>query len=108
VSARAEDRRVVLSVRDSGVGFHPSAKSPHPSLPRARGRVKGGGWFCRQPQRGATAGAGLGLWIANAFVVANGGTLDITSEGQGRGTTASIYLPAVSDVVAETGECVDE
>jgi K+-sensing histidine kinase KdpD len=108
VSARAEDRRVVLSVRDSGVGFHPSAKSPHPSLPRARGRVKGGGWFCRQPQRGATAGAGLGLWIANAFVVANGGTLDITSEGQGRGTTASIYLPAVSDVVAETGEGVDE
>jgi signal transduction histidine kinase len=64
--------------------------------------------FAGSRSAGATAGAGLGLWIANAFVVANGGTLDITSEGQGRGTTASIYLPVASDVVAETGEGVDE
>jgi K+-sensing histidine kinase KdpD len=97
VSARAEDRRVVLSVRDNGVGFKPSEKS----LP-FRQRFRG------QQHRAPAAGAGLGLWIANAFVAANGGTLDFTSRGQGLGTTASIYLPAASDVVRELAEHVDE
>jgi signal transduction histidine kinase len=42
-------------------------------------------------------GAGLGLWIADTFVVANGGTLDAESPGPGRGTTVSIRLPAAAE-----------
>jgi two-component system sensor histidine kinase KdpD len=39
-------------------------------------------------------GAGLGLWIADTFIVANGGTLDARSAGPELGTTVSIRLPA--------------
>jgi len=84
-------------VRDNGVGFKPSEKS----LP-FRQRLRG------QQHRAPAAGAGLGLWIANAFVAANGGTLDFTSRGQGLGTTASIYLPAACDLVRELADHVDE
>jgi K+-sensing histidine kinase KdpD len=97
VSARAEDRRVVLSVRDHGMGFKPSAKSL-PFRQQLRSRQ----------HRAPAAGAGLGLWIANAFVAANGGTLDFTSQGPGLGTTASIYLPAACEVGRELAEHVDE
>jgi K+-sensing histidine kinase KdpD len=97
VSACAEDRRVVLSVRDDGMGFKPSEKSP-PFRQHLRSRQ----------HRAPAAGAGLGLWIANAFVVANGGTLDFASQGPGRGTTASIYLPAACEAVRELAEHVDE
>lgn len=38
-------------------------------------------------------GSGLGLWIADSFVSASGGSLDIQSDGVARGTTASISLP---------------
>jgi K+-sensing histidine kinase KdpD len=97
VIARAEDRRVVLSVRDSGAGLKPCEKS----LPfRQR--------FRSQQHRAEATGAGLGLWIANAFVIANGGTLDVASQGQGLGTTASIYLPAAGDVIPKFAERVDE
>jgi K+-sensing histidine kinase KdpD len=97
IIARAEDRRVVLSVLDNGPGLKPAGKS----VPFRQ-------HFRSQQNRSATTGAGLGLWIANAFVAANGGTLDVASQGQGLGTTASIYLPAACEVVAEFAEGVDE
>jgi two-component system sensor histidine kinase KdpD len=40
------------------------------------------------------SGSGLGLWIAKAFVTANGGEIEAFSEGADRGTTVSICLPA--------------
>ena len=35
----------------------------------------------------------LGLWIANAFITANGGKVEVESEGADRGTTVTIHLP---------------
>ena len=40
-----------------------------------------------------TSGSGLGLWIAKAFVTANGGRIEAVSSGADRGTTVSIHLP---------------
>ncbi len=51
--------------------------------------------FYRSPRHHATtAGSGLGLWIARAFVLACGGRMEATSPGVGRGTTVTIHLPA--------------
>ncbi len=46
-----------------------------------------------------TAGSGLGLWIAKAFLHANGGNLTATSGGVDQGTTVILKLP----IPAQTG-----
>jgi K+-sensing histidine kinase KdpD len=83
VSAHAEHDRVILSVSDEGVGLTPdeTAKLGRRAF---RGRRHAGG----------PPGSGLGLWIANTFVIANGGTIDAKSGRSGVGTTMSIRLPA--------------
>jgi two-component system sensor histidine kinase KdpD len=45
-----------------------------------------------------TPGSGLGFWIANAFVGANGGTIEATSLGEGKGTTVTMRLPVPANV----------
>src|SRR6202521_1256267 len=40
-----------------------------------------------------TSGLGLGFWIASAFVAANDGTVQATSDGVNKGTTVTICLP---------------
>ena len=83
VGVRAEQARVILSVSDRGVGITPDEK-------RQLGRRS-----FRSQRCGATIpGSGLGFWIASTFIRANGGTIDISSRGEGLGTTASIILPA--------------
>jgi two-component system sensor histidine kinase KdpD len=90
VSARAEQDRVVLSVCDEGAGLSP--EEAQQLFKRA----------FRSPRHAASVpGSGLGLWIANTFVTANGGTLEVASRGAGLGTTASIWL---ADVCSETSE----
>ena len=51
--------------------------------------------------RNGTHGLGLGLSIARALVELHGGTIDITSPGEGRGSTCTISLPAAADVSAK-------
>jgi two-component system sensor histidine kinase KdpD len=86
VAARPSDDHVVLSVSDHGAGLTPPEKS------RLFNRSFRGDRHLK-----AIAGSGLGLWIANAFVVANGGTLYAVSQGEGFGTTVSIQFPAGCD-----------
>ena len=53
-----------------------------------------GGRFFRGPRHAVTtSGSGLGLWIANAFISANGGKVEVESDGADRGATVSIHLP---------------
>ena len=56
----------------------------------------------------ATKGSGLGLWIASAFIAANGGNISADSAGAGEGTAIQIELPvalaAVSVMESETDE----
>ncbi len=82
IAARPHRQFVVLSVHDGGAG-----------LTREELRQVGDRFF-RGPRHAATtSGSGLGLWIANAFISANGGKIEVESEGVDRGTTVSIYLP---------------
>ena len=50
--------------------------------------------FLRGERHVATiSGSGLGLWIANAFIAANGGTIEAASAGAGQGAALTIELP---------------
>jgi K+-sensing histidine kinase KdpD len=83
VSARSKQGDVVvLSISDQGVGITPDERL---NLGRRS--------FRSERHQATIPGSGLGFWIASIFVGANSGTIDITSPGQGRGTTASITLP---------------
>jgi K+-sensing histidine kinase KdpD len=82
VSARSEHGEVILSISDRGVGITPDER-------QNLGRKS----FRSQRHQATIPGSGLGFWIASIFVGANGGTIDISSAGQGRGTTACITLP---------------
>jgi two-component system sensor histidine kinase KdpD len=81
VTARADDHTVVLAVHDRGAGLTGEEKR------------QVGDRFFRGPRHAvSTSGSGLGLWIANAFINANGGKVDVESDGADRGTTVSIHL----------------
>jgi two-component system, OmpR family, sensor histidine kinase KdpD len=82
VAARPNGSTVVLSVHDRGAGL------------TSEEQRQVGGRFFRGPRHAATtSGSGLGLWIANAFITANGGKVEVESDGAECGTTVSIHLP---------------
>jgi K+-sensing histidine kinase KdpD len=84
VDGRVERDWVMLSVTDQGVGLTPDERQRF-----------GQRSFRGARHAAAVPGSGLGLWIANTFVTANGGKLD--AESGGTGTTVRISLPAVRD-----------
>jgi two-component system sensor histidine kinase KdpD len=83
VAARASGDAVLLSVHDNGAGLTDEERSQ-----------VGERFFRGARHAGTTSGSGLGLWIAHAFITANGGKVEVASDGAGRGTTISIHLPA--------------
>ncbi len=82
VTARRNGSDVILSVSDCGVG-----------LTAEENEKLGERFFRGARHAGTTSGSGLGLWIAKAFVTANGGRIEAMSSGADRGTSVSIYLP---------------
>jgi K+-sensing histidine kinase KdpD len=97
VSARIRKGDVVLSISDQGVGITPDER-PH----------LGQRSFRSQRHQATIPGSGLGFWIASIFVGANGGSIDISSPGQGLGTTASIILPGSAVRPAESTAMTNE
>jgi two-component system sensor histidine kinase KdpD len=97
VAGRARDGRMVLSVSDEGAGV------------TAEERDKMWERFARGDRLAATtSGSGLGLWIASAFVAANGGKIDALSDGPGLGTTLAIELPVTHATVQQLESDSDE
>jgi two-component system sensor histidine kinase KdpD len=97
VAARARDGRMVLSVSDQGSGLTEAEATQI--------------WdrFVRGPRHATTtSGSGLGLWIANAFIAANGGMMNAVSEGPGLGTTVAIELPVTQATVPQLESDADE
>ncbi len=93
VMASEEEGHVAIRVIDNGMGFTAQEK---PNLFER---------FYRSPRhQGVAPGFGLGLWIARAFVDVCGGELSVESEGPGRGTTATIRLPAPAVAAHEANE----
>ena len=78
---------LALAVSDEGAGLT-AEDSAHLGERFFRGR--------RHVQ--STPGSGLGFWIANAFVAANGGTIEATSPGEDKGTTVTMRLPVPANV----------
>lgn len=77
---------MVAEVEDSGTGI------PESALPHVFDR-----FFRVDPARQhENGGAGLGLSIAKAAVVAHQGTIEIRSQ-LGIGTTVTVRLPAIAD-----------
>ena len=76
---------VVFWVADQGVGI------PTSDLPHVFDRF----YRVDSSLRRTTAGAGLGLYLAHAFVTAHGGRIWVTSE-QGKGATFYVALPVDS------------
>ncbi|HEV2388605.1 MAG TPA: HAMP domain-containing sensor histidine kinase [Candidatus Acidoferrales bacterium] len=78
------ENRVALRVRDHGVGIPPG------ELKRVFRR------FYRVTARphSRMKGTGLGLFIVRSIVRKHGGTVSAESEGEGRGTTITLELPA--------------
>jgi len=82
-----EGGELALAVSDEGAGLS-TEDNAHLGERFFRGR--------RHIQ--STPGSGLGFWIANAFVAANGGTIEATSRGENKGTTVTIRLPVTANV----------
>jgi two-component system sensor histidine kinase KdpD len=87
IRAWQEDNVLALAVSDEGAGLS-AEDSAHLGERFFRGR--------RHVQ--TTPGSGLGFWIANAFVAANGGSIEASSPGENKGTTVTIRLPVPANV----------
>lgn len=97
VSARSRDGRLVVGVTDEGAGL---TAAEHEQI-----------WdrFARGERHAAsTSGSGLGLWIANAFIAANGGKMTAVSDGPDCGTTVAIELPVAQTAVTQLESDADE
>ncbi|MEI7482081.1 MAG: HAMP domain-containing sensor histidine kinase [Elusimicrobiota bacterium] len=86
VSTRPEGRRLVVSVKDSGIGIHPSeTKRIFEKFYQAKYQkdvnLRKQGW-------------GLGLSIAHEIIMQHGGEIGATSQGLGKGSVFWFKLPA--------------
>jgi two-component system sensor histidine kinase KdpD len=82
VRGRPEDGQFAISVTDEGAGLDPDDRA-----------LLGQKFFRGSRHSSVTSGLGLGFWIASAFIAANNGTIEATSEGANKGTTVTIRLP---------------
>jgi two-component system sensor histidine kinase KdpD len=97
VGARVEDGRMIVSVRDGGAGLSEQEQA------RMWDRFARG-----ERHLATTSGSGLGLWIASAFIAANGGTIGAASDGPGHGTMVSIELPVTQTAIPQLESDTDE
>jgi CheY-like chemotaxis protein/two-component sensor histidine kinase len=83
VRARLEERHVVTTVRDSGVGIAPDAIERIFEL------------FAQDHRGGAgqDGGLGIGLPLARSLIEQHGGRLSASSPGIGHGSTFTVVLP---------------
>jgi signal transduction histidine kinase len=89
LSVKAVPGYAELAVRDTGRGLDGDA------LPLIFERFQ----QIAPQSSGRTGGLGLGLWIAKHIVGLHAGTIEVASEGRGRGATFTVRLPLAPAVV---------
>jgi two-component system, OmpR family, sensor histidine kinase KdpD len=82
LNGRREADSFILTVSDQGAGLDPNDRS-----------LLGQKFFRGKRSAQSTSGLGLGFWIANAFVAANQGSVEASSDGADRGMVVKIRLP---------------
>jgi two-component system, OmpR family, sensor histidine kinase KdpD len=82
VRGENESGYFAISVTDQGAGLDTDDRA-----------LLGQKFFRGNRHSQVTSGLGLGFWIASAFVAANDGTMEATSEGVNKGMTVTIRLP---------------
>ena len=83
VKASEDGGSVIIAVSDTGCGIKKSDLS----------KVKTKFYKANHTRRGS----GIGLAVADEIISMHGGTMDITSAGEGKGTTVTIKLPAMKN-----------
>ena len=71
----------VISITDQGAGLDAQDET-----------LLGQKFFRGSRHSQVSSGLGLGFWIATAFVAANNGTIEATSEGVNKGMTVTVRL----------------
>ncbi|MGN6570161.1 MAG: sensor histidine kinase [Pseudolabrys sp.] len=97
IAAQERGERLMITVRDEGAGLSDAERAT--IFDRF---VRG------ERHLATTSGSGLGLWIASAFVTANGGKLSAISDGPGLGTTLTVELPVAQTAVPQLESDADE
>jgi two-component system sensor histidine kinase KdpD len=97
LAASVHNGMLTIGVGDEGTG-----------LTRAEQAQMWGRFVRGERHAAATSGSGLGLWIANAFVAANGGSMSAVSAGPGKGAVVRIELPVTQAAVPQLEGDEDE
>jgi len=82
VRGHLEAGQFVISVADQGAGLDAEDRT-----------LLGQKFFRGNRHTQVTSGLGLGFWIASAFIAANNGTIEATSDGVNKGMTVTVRLP---------------
>jgi K+-sensing histidine kinase KdpD len=82
VAAFVKDGELLISVQDDGVGLTTEEKTKLSER-----------FYRGQRHIGKIPGSGLGLWVANTFIVSSGGKLEASSPGESQGTTIRVVFP---------------
>jgi PAS domain S-box-containing protein len=88
VQLECTDSEIYITVADTGIGIPPDF------LPYVFDRFT----QAEVPSRHSPGGVGIGLAIARLLVELHKGTIEVTSEGEGRGATFTVRLPLVNTV----------
>ncbi len=98
ISLRTQDRRVVVSVRDNGMGIPPEMLEyvfkPFAQLDRSFERPDGG--------------VGIGLALAKKLIELHRGGIHARSAGRGKGTELLVHLPLTAAAPAKRARAPDK
>ena len=86
VSLKKEDNKFIFRVEDTGIGITEEDKK----------RLFTEGGHGKDSQKINVHSTGYGLYIAKNIVAAHGGTIRAESEGEGKGSTFTVELPAAA------------